>query len=104
MNLYLAFFLFDLISEKRNFFSKWSALEQRCEKESFQVPEAGVEKKTLLMTAVDREGHISSLGCGKESHSEQTNILMRRGLALSRSLTTPRKDLLQTRANSTYGN
>ncbi|GIY65620.1 hypothetical protein CDAR_551461 [Caerostris darwini] len=51
----------DILSERRN-----------CEKESFEVSEAGVQKETLLMTAVDQEGHISSLGSGKrKSCSEQ---------------------------------
>ncbi|GIY65619.1 hypothetical protein CDAR_551451 [Caerostris darwini] len=48
-----------------------NALGQRCEKESFEAPEVGVEKETLRMTLVDQEGHISSLGRGKKSRSEQ---------------------------------
>ncbi|GIZ02688.1 hypothetical protein CEXT_313351 [Caerostris extrusa] len=49
-------------------------------------------RKKLLMTAVDQEGHISSLGRGKESRSEQKDPNEAR-LGPLRATEHPRKDL-----------
>ncbi|GIY65617.1 hypothetical protein CDAR_551431 [Caerostris darwini] len=82
----LAFGLFvvDIISEKRNFSSKWSALRQRCEKESFETPEA--RKAAVKRAAVNRRDPNEA----RPGPFQATDH--------------PRKDLPEARANSTYGN
>ncbi|GIY99038.1 hypothetical protein CEXT_630241 [Caerostris extrusa] len=70
MELYLAFFW--LISSLKDETSFPNGVHTGSgEEESFEAPESGIEKETLLMTAVDREEHISSLGRSKESRTEQ---------------------------------